>query len=188
MSNEGTKFYRKEEQEELLINFYNAILKGDTEPSVHQQEKFVLQLLNTKISQLEPRTKRIKAINYALHITVMLFSGVTTVLLGLKLGDNADLSRSFGNAALIVSASMTFLSGLAVFWDIENYWIRNKIMLNMLKEIRYEYVFFLSGNPEPRSIELRSFLERFLSSLGDEYWEKFLKDIKTESDRTTTST
>ncbi len=188
MSNEGKKYYKQAEQEELLLDFYNTLLKGNSEPSVHQQEKFLLQLLNTKISQLEPKTGRIKAINYLLHILIMLFSGVTTVLLGLKLDGSADLTREFSNAALIVSAAMTFLSGLAVFWDIENYWIRNKIMLNKLKEIRYEYVFFLTGNHEPKSTELRPFLERFLVSLGDEYWEKFLKDVRKEPDNPPTST
>lgn len=187
MANEGKKFYKQEEQEELLTNFYNAILKGNLESSAQEQKKFLLQLLNTKISQLEPKTGRIKKINYVLHILIMLFSGVTTVLLGLKLDGNVDLTREFNNAALIVSASMTFLSGLAVFWDIENYWIRNKIMLNKLKEIRYEYVFYLSGSPDTTSAELRPFLERFLVSLGDEYWEKFLKDVRKEAAPPTTT-
>ena len=140
-----------------------------------------MQTLNTKISQLEPKTQRTKRIHYSLRITAMVFSGITTVLLGLKFGNDGELSDNVSNLALIFSAAITFLSGLAVFWDIENYWIRNKIMLNKLKEIRYDYVFFLAGNPEPKSSDLKPFMKRYLSCLGDEYWEKFLKEVNNNS-------
>jgi hypothetical protein len=183
MSNESKVRYRQREQEELLVQFYNDILNGKDEPSTHYQKKYLLQLLNTKISQVEPKVDRIKKIHYFLRITVMLFSGITTILLGLKVGDNVVLTRNLNNIALVISAAITFLSGLAVFWDTENYWIRNKIMLNKLKEIRYEYVFYLTGNPDAKTTELRPFLEKFLVSLGDEYWEKFLKDVKREPER-----
>jgi hypothetical protein len=183
MSNESKSYYQPKEQEKLLIQFYNDILDGKDEPSTRTQKRFLLQLLNTKISQVEPKTNRIKNIHYFLRITVMLFSGVTTILLGLKLGDGIVVTRSINNIALVISGVITFLSGLAVFWDTENYWIRNKIMLNKLKEIRYEYVFYLTGNPEPNAMELRPFLEKFLTSLGDEYWEQFLKEIKRETEK-----
>jgi Protein of unknown function (DUF4231) len=180
MANESKGPYRQREQEALLVQFYQDILNGKDEPSTHYQKKYLLQLLNTKISQVEPKADRMKSIHYFLRITVMLFSGITTILLGLKLGDNLVVTRSLNNIALAISAAITFLSGLAVFWDTENYWIRNKIMLNKLKEIRYKYVFYLTGNPETTTTELRPFLEQFLVSLGDEYWEKFLKDVKSE--------
>lgn len=173
MSNESNASYKPEEQDALLVGFYNNILAGKDEPSTGYQKKFFLQLLNTKISRLDVKTRWMKRAHYFLGITVMLASGFTTVLLGLKLSvDPIKVS----NTALITSAIITFLSGLAVFSDIENYWIRNKIMLNKLKEIRYEYVFLLTGNPESRSADLRPFLEKFLSCLGDEYWEKFLNN------------
>jgi hypothetical protein len=180
MSNEGKRFYKQKEQEKLLIEFYDAILNSNSDWPIDQQKKFLLQLLNTKISQLEPNTDRIKIKKNLIYFSIMLASGVTTVLIGLK-------GRDYSNAALISSSVMTFLSGLAAFWDIQGYWIRNKIMLNKLKEIRYEYVFYLTGNPEPKSTELRPFLERFLVCLGDEYWEKFLKDVKKEPENPTTA-
>jgi hypothetical protein len=182
MSNEAKGIYSQEEQEKLLVQFYGDILNGKDEPSSHYQKKFLLQLLNTKISQVEPKTGRIKNLHYFLRITVMVFSAATTILLGLKTGDSLLMTRNVNNIALIISSVITFLSGLAVFWDTENYWIRNKIMLNKLKEIRYEYVFYLSGSTETKTAELRPFLEKFLNSLGDEYWEKFLKDVKKTPD------
>jgi hypothetical protein len=178
MSNEAKGIYSQAEQEKLLVQFYGDILNGKDEPSSHYQKKFLLQLLNTKISQVEPKTTRIKRLHFFLRITVMLFSAVTTILLGLKTGDSSLMTKNVNNIALVISSIITFISGLAVFWDTENYWIRNKIMLNKLKEIRYEYVFHLSGSAETKTEELRPFLEKFLNSLGDEYWEKFLKDVK----------
>ena len=158
-------------------------MEGKDEPSTGNQKRFLLQLLNTKISQIGPKTKRIKYIHYFLRITVMLFSGVTTILLGFKMGYEVVLTRNINNADQIISAVITFLSGLPMFWDTENYWIRNKIMLNKLKEVRYEYVFYLAGNPEPKPAELQPFLEKFLTSLGDEYREQFLKEIKKTTER-----
>ena len=178
MSNESNKFYSPKKESEKLVAIYNDILSDKAEPSSHTQKRFLLQLLNTKISQLEPRTSRIKKINYALKISVMLFSGISTIILGLKVRGVANWPDTSTNIALIITATVTFLSGLAVFWDTENYWIRNKIMLNKLKELRYEYVFYLEGNEKTNPAEMRSFLDKFLSALGDEYWEKFLKDVK----------
>lgn len=177
MSNESKDFLKKGEQEEKLISFYNDILSGSTKPSVEYQKKFLLQLLNTKISQIEPKTNNRKLLHYFLKLAVMILSGISTVILGLKFNNSEGLSRGLSNITLAITATVTFLSGLAVFWDTENYWIRNKIMLNKLKEIRYEYVFFLVGKENIETKDLKVYLDKFLVSLGDEYWEKFLKDV-----------
>ncbi|WP_026452738.1 SLATT domain-containing protein [Aequorivita capsosiphonis] len=178
MSTKSKRQFSQNEQEDMLAEFYNNIITGEDKPSTEYQKKFLLQLLNTKIAKIESKTKNIKLLNFALNITVMVFSGLTTILLGLKFNDNELLTKNLNNAALIISASISFLSGLAVFWDTENYWIRNKIMLNRLKEIRYEYVFYLAGNSEITTASILPFLTKFLDSLGDEYWEKFLKSEK----------
>lgn len=177
MANETTKFLNKNDEEEKLVNYYKEILDGKTTPSIENQKKFLLQLLNTKISQLEPKTIRIKQIHYFLRISVMLLSGITTVILGLSFSGSKWWSANYTNTALCITAAVTFLSGMAVFWDTENYWIRNKIMLNKLKELRYEYVFFIEGDKNIQTSEIKTFLDKFLTNLGDEYWEKFLKDV-----------
>lgn len=56
-------------------------------------------------------------------------------------------------------------------------------MLNKLKEIRYEYVFHLEGKEKLEPSEMKSFLNKFLSALGDEYWEKFLKNINSTEEQ-----
>ena len=169
--------HKLEEQNKLLLAYYDEIIEGKDSPSTDHQKRFLLQLLNTKIAMMELKTNQKKFLHFILRISVMALSGIITVFLGFKTRGGGDLPYPFSNITLIISAVITFLSTLAVFWDIENYWIRNKIMLNKLKEIRYEYVFFLSGATDIKAKDLRPYLDKFLASLGDEYWEKFLKDV-----------
>lgn len=169
--------------DDSLSDFYNDILRGKTTPSADYQKKYLLQLINTKIARVENKARYTKSLNYLLNILVMVLSATTTIVLGLNTGSDEQTAITIKNTALIISASMTFISGLVVFWDIENYWIRNKIMLNKLRELKYEYTFYLCGNTEVQPADLKNFLSRFLSSLGDEYWERFLKDIRQNEDR-----
>ena len=164
-------------------------MNGATNPSTEYQKKFLLQLINTKISQLEPKTNKIKNIHYLLRISVMILSGLATVFLGLKFVTEPIVlgirwnATNISNIVLIITATVTLVSSLAVFWDTENYWIRNKIMLNKLKEIRYEYVFFLAGDQKNDTQELKKHLDKFIANLGDEYWEKFLKDVRKNNEQ-----
>lgn len=189
MADEGKSFFNKSEQEGNLINFYKELLNGATSPSTEYQKKFLLQLLNTKISQLEPRTNRIKKIHFLLRISVMILSGLATVFLGLKFVTDPIVlgirwnATNISNIVLIITATVTLVSSLAVFWDTENYWIRNKIMINKLKEIRYEYVFFLAGDQKNDMQELKNYLDKFIANLGVEYWEKFLKDVRNTNNK-----
>ena len=50
-------------------------------------------------------------------------------------------------------------------------------MLNKLKELRYEYSFIISGT-DIKQEALKDVLDKYLNALGDEYWEKMLKNIK----------
>ena len=84
MSNESKTSFTVKKENDKLTNFYKDIVEGKLDPSLDNQKKFMLQLLNTKITQLEPKTDRIKIIHYGLKITVMLLSGLSTVILGIK--------------------------------------------------------------------------------------------------------
>ena len=74
----------------------------------------------------------------------MLLSGIATVILGVKFTNaNSGWPVLSSNIAPGITATVTFLTGLSVFWDTDNYWKRVKVMLNKLKEIRYEYAFLI---------------------------------------------
>jgi len=178
MSNETSGLLKPKEESIKLHNLYTELMEGETEPSSALQKKTMFQLLNTKITNLDQKTTRIKYLHYLLRIAAMLLSGIATVVLGLKFTqENKTWPVISSNIALGITTVVTFLTGLSVFWDTENYWKRNKVMLNKLKELRYEYSFIISGS-NIKQEDLKGVLDKYLDALGDEYWEKILKNVK----------
>jgi hypothetical protein len=183
MSNETHGLLNPGEESKKLHQLYVALINGKIEPSTDQQKKTMMQLLNTKITVLDQKTTRIKFLHYTLRISAMLLSGIATVILGLKFtnNDNSNWPVISSNLALGITATVTFLTGLSVFWDTDNYWKRVKVMLNKLKELRYEYVFLISGE-NIKQAGLKDILNRYLDALGDEYWENLLKSASKVKD------
>jgi hypothetical protein len=176
MSNETHSLLNPGEESKKLHQLYVALINGKIEPSTDQQKKTMMQLLNTKVTVLDQKTNRIKYLHYTLRISAMLLSGIATVILGLKVSNNENSNWPVisSNLALGITATVTFLTGLSVFWDTDNYWKRVKVMLNKLKELRYEYAFLISGE-NIKQKDLKDILNRYLDALGDEYWENLLK-------------
>ena len=176
MSNETHGLLNAAEESKKLHQLYVALINDKIEPSTDQQKKTMMQLLNTKVTILDQKTSRIKYLHYTLRISAMLLSGIATVILGLKVtnNDNSNWPVISSNLALGITATVTFLTGLSVFWDTDNYWKRVKVMLNKLKELRYEYAFLISGE-DIKQKDLKDILNRYLDALGDEYWENLLK-------------
>ena len=182
MSNETHGLLKPKEESEKLHQLYSALINGKIEPSTDQQKKTMMQLLNTKVTVLDQKTNKIKYLHYTLRISAMLLSGIATVILGIKFTNaNSDWPVVSSNIALGITATVTFLTGLSVFWDTDNYWKRVKVMLNKLKEIRYEYAFLISGEGVNQK-DLRNILNRYLDALGDEYWENLLKNASKTKD------
>lgn len=182
MSNENHGLLKPKEESEKLHHLYSALIDGNIEPSTDQQKKTMMQLLNTKVTVLDQKTNKIKYLHYTLRISAMLLSGIATVILGMKITNaNSDWPVISSNIALGITATVTFLTGLSVFWDTDNYWKRVKVMLNKLKEIRYEYAFLISGEGVNKK-DLKDILNRYLDALGDEYWENLLKNASKTKD------
>ena len=182
MSNETHGLLNPGEESKKLHQLYIALINGKIEPSTDQQKKTMMQLLNTKVTNLDQKTSRIKYLHYTLRISAMLLSGIATVILGIKFTNaNSDWPVISSNIALGITATVTFLTGLSVFWDTDNYWKRVKVMLNKLKEIRYEYAFLISGEGVNQK-DLKDILTRYLDALGDEYWENLLKNASKTKD------
>jgi len=175
MSNETHDLLKPEEESKKLHQLYSDLISGKIEPSSEQQKKTMMQLLNTKVTVLDQKTNKIKYLHYILRISAMLLSGIATVILGLKFSNNSNWPVISSNIALVITATVTFLTGLSVFWDTDNYWKRVKVMLNNLKELRYEYAFLISGD-NVRQKDLKIVLNKFLDALGDEYWENLIKN------------
>lgn len=173
MANESNSYTTKAKEEKKLVKYYDSIFE-DADCSV--QQKFILQIVSTKIAQLEPKVDHTKLLRNVLSIGVMLLSGVATVVLGLKLTSDNWWTENASNVALAVTATATLLSGISALWNLETYWLRNKVMLNKLKELRYEIAFALQGEEKADDKKLKVFLDRLVGVLGDEYWERMLKE------------
>jgi Protein of unknown function (DUF4231) len=182
MANESSTIFSQKEEEEKLVRFYKNVIDNKYEKSTDSQKEFLMQLLNTKITQIEPKVDKAKEIHYLLRISVLVFSAISTIILGLKFqGDTFKLINGIiispANIALILTSIITFLSTLAIFWDIENYWVRLKISLNKLKSLRYRYVFEVMGEATINNYELSRFLKDFIAIQEDEYWENYFASL-----------
>ena len=173
MANESSNIFNQRDEELKLVKYYQHIVEKRYEISTDAQKGFMMQLLNTKISQIEPQTNRAKIRHYILRIGVFLFSAISTIVLGLQSNDRCWPINS-SNIALILTAIITFLSALASFWDTEAYWIRLKVMLNKLKQLRYEFAFNAVGEKALNNDHLKIYLDKFIAIQADEYWENYV--------------
>lgn len=166
------KFLEKDNFEEKVRKFYKEISEGD-QPS--SQSEYLMSLLNFKIKLVESKNEKSKYINYALKISILLLAGLSTIILGVK-GGAFTFSESWkiqsADIVLIFSATITFLSGLASFWDTENYQMRTKIMVNRLKELRYRFTLEATKENKMKSGELEKVMDEFINIIGDGYWER----------------
>jgi hypothetical protein len=182
MRYESSKKLKQKEEEERLAAYYQNIISQKYSISTEAQKEFMMQLINTKISKIGPRTYRAKIIHYTLRIGILVLSAVSTIILGLKY-DGQSWNLVSSNLALALTATVTFLSALASFWDIENYWIRLKVMENKLKQLRYEFVFSVMGEKDLPNTKLKDFLDRFIAIQADEYWENYFTSMERQATR-----
>ncbi len=177
MANETQKDFNEKEENLKLTQIYKSLVDGTYVATPEAQRSLMMQLLNTKITQIEAKTRYKKYIHYTLRIGILVLSSISSIVLGLKL-DHCNWVKIASNTALILTSMVTFLSSLAIFWDIETYWIRLKIMLNKLKRLRYEYTFEAVEGGKLSDKEIIPYLEKFIAIQSDEYWENYFDSIK----------
>ncbi len=171
MANETKHRQKQAEEEKKLVAFYGQVAGNEKEYT--PQQRFFMQLLNTKIAQVDNKERRSRNFFRSLGMTGLIVSAVTTVILGLKLAASSWVAGLQTNTALIASALTTTLVGLANLYDADNYFFRVKAMLNKLKLLRYSYVFALmdkENNPVDEE-EMGHFQRHFNGIVGDGYWE-----------------
>jgi hypothetical protein len=132
---------------------------------------FFMQLLNKQIAEVENKAKRAKLHHNTLAILGLLFSGLTTLILGLKLSQKQNLGYMQENIALIFSTSATFVAGIAGLLDISNYYFRIKVMYSALKLLRYRFVLDVKESktgliPD----QIGQYEQQLVAIVGDGYW------------------
>lgn len=142
--------------------------------SIEEQKSYLYDLINYKIDVVNNKSVRAKNLHYFLRISILVLAGLVTAILGWK-GNNEQHVILQTNTALVLSAIVSFISGLAAFWDIDNYRFRIKVMANNLKVIRYELTLKAIGENPLEVKDLESILDDIVSSLKDGYWEEKTK-------------
>jgi len=133
----------------------------------------ILQKFDLTIAKFRQSATKAKRIAYGLRISVLILGAVSTIILGYQMpgSDYQILSR---NIALVISATITVLVGLASFWDIEAYWLRNRLRLAQLEALREEYEMLKFMGKDGRA-ELDSIINRYLSIVNTApSWEETL--------------
>jgi hypothetical protein len=145
--------------------------------SSKEQENNFAELLEIAIQKMAKKASGLKMAHYSLSIATLLLSAILTIILGFHLKNDVDLILS-KNIALILGALITFLTGVNAFWKLESYWVRRKILLRRLEDLRDEFTFQkLSANKE----DLDSLFAKYQSIQNYQtlYWEDIYNEGKT---------
>jgi hypothetical protein len=114
--------------------------------------------------KLATSSNRAKGITYALRIPVMILGASAAIVLGYQVPTDCQSSYQLvsRNIALILSATITLLTGLASFWDVESYWLRKRTKLAKVEALREECV-LLKLAKKDSSQEINDIISRYLA-------------------------
>jgi hypothetical protein len=138
-------------------------------------ERLFMQILNAQIEKVEANEASAHKWYFGLGFGGLLLSAMTTVILGLKMGDWPAWLKVQPDIALVISGISTLVVGYARLRDSDDYYFRIKAMLNNLKLMRYRYVMALMARKDNAKHlspeELGDFEQQLRAIIGDGYWE-----------------
>ncbi len=112
---------------------------------------------------------------------LVILSALSTVILGLQIGD--EWIQWQKNIALIVMAAITLLTTLFTFWNIEEYWLQNKVIEQQLDVLRQKFAYEKAKGLTTESID--ALFGELQSIIGQQhsYWQSALDDkVEVNSD------
>jgi hypothetical protein len=73
-----------------------------------------------------------------------------------------------------MGALSTFLVGLSAFWNVESYWIKQKVLFARVRALRERCQFTLTRNGSLSSEEIEKAFVEYRAMMDDriDYWEK----------------
>ncbi len=133
--------------------------------------------LNESINLFTWQRKRMFILVRRYKYSLVALSALSTIVLGLQL--DLEFITIQKNTALVIGAIVTALTSLMTFWNVEEYWIQNKVIEQQLKELRFRFEFEkTSGMDEERLRELSKEYQTIVKQ-QQSYWKGAL-DEKTE--------
>ena len=101
-----------------------------------KHESFFFEMLEKAVTKYRVESKRLKRLTYFFKIAVLFLSAGSTVLLGLNITSDPNYLIWSRNIVLVMGALSTFLIGLSAFWNIESYWLKQKVLYARLRAIQ----------------------------------------------------
>ena len=133
--------------------------------------EFFEDSLSAEILNAQKRVKKLKMLNYAFQISIIILSAISTVVLGLNYANDDKTSLIIAkNLALILGALVTLLSSIKAFWNLDTYWMRGKLYYYQLQEISDEFAFYRSSNTGSSIEDLFRKLQA-VKKFHSSYWE-----------------
>lgn len=133
--------------------------------------------LNLDINKFENASSYFFSSVSSYKYNTAILSGISTVILGLDLnGITLPFPISYTllskNVALVLGAIITVMSTMAIYWNIEKYWLQNKIILQRFKQLREEVEFADKKNVLTAE-QISEFCERYEKIKYEfyKYWE-----------------
>jgi hypothetical protein len=148
------------------------------------REHLLLTNLTYNVDQIEEKSSYYFKSIQTYKFLIIFLGGLSTVLVGLDISDmnfmdSGVLTRSIKNIVLVLTASITVLTSLFSYWNIEKYWMTHKVILFRLRMLRDRVEdAYKAKQPIPEERFQRFLDERadILSRLS-EHWELALNRI-----------
>lgn len=144
-----------------------------------KQEAFLFQILDEAVSKYTTESRRLKRWTYFFKIAVLLLSASSTVLLGLNIKADPDYLIWSRNVVLGMGALSTFLIGLSAFWNVESYWLKQKVLFARVRAIRERYQFLKAEQDRLSQEQIEAAFVEYRDLMDEriEYWEKAYQKI-----------
>ncbi|MBD2107803.1 DUF4231 domain-containing protein [Nodosilinea sp. FACHB-13] len=132
-----------------------------------EKSEFLKQKIEKQISSFKRRKEHNQTKAVRTKLISILLAASTTVLLGLK-GLNESGQLIVQNLAFVLSAAVTFVTGLDAYFDHQGLWVRYQGTLNDLYELKtdLEYLLVHAAGEVPEN-ELDQLYRRYQVILRD---------------------
>ncbi|MBN8680461.1 MAG: SLATT domain-containing protein [Chitinophagales bacterium] len=136
--------------------------------------KLLEEKIQDSINEFTSRRRRMFNVVRRFKYPLVFLTAISTIVLGLELGSAWVVIQK--NIALIIGALITGLTTLMTFWNVEEYWIKTKVIELQLISLQNKFQFEKSlGLTESRAKE---FFSQYLTILGqqEELWKTTLDE------------
>lgn len=157
-------FFRGSNQERFgFINIMNALRELESSNNIDHRKYLIERVRITAEDFRMIKKMAFRQLRFYKYSTVIC-SLLITVLLGLKVSGTYT-ADALSNVALILSAISSALITLMTFWNIEEYWIQNKLIHEQLKMLSSKIQYSERNSAHSEDQKNEEFEKHFLEYL-----------------------